>query len=131
MGVSGQAKARAARTILIVDDNPLIRGLLRNLFLSDQFSSCVEAGTGTEAIDLAKKHRPNLIVLDVAMPGMTGLEAAPVMKKILPATPIILFTLFGDHLKGWDLTKAGISATFSKTDPLDQLLHKAHELVGE
>lgn len=133
MGSSGQGTAysRAARTVLLVDDNPLIRGLLRRLFLSDQFASCVEAGTGTEAIELAKKYRPNLIILDEARPDMTGFEAAPILKKIGPDTPIILFTLFADRFKNADLTKAGISATFSKADPLEQLLSKVHELVRE
>ncbi len=109
----------------------MIRGLLRELFLSRQFSFCVEAATGLEAIRVARDSKPNLIVLDVAMPDMTGLEAAPLLKEVLPETPIILFTLFGDHLRDLDLTSAGISATFAKSDPLDQLLHKAHELLGK
>jgi two-component system response regulator NreC len=124
-----KAVTGAAKTVLVADDNPLIRGLLRELFLFEEFSFCVEAGTGLEAIQVARKSRPTLIVLDISMPDMTGLEAAPLLKKILPETTIILFTLFGDHLRDLDLTSVGVSATFAKSDPLDQLLHKAQELL--
>jgi CheY-like chemotaxis protein len=126
-----KAVTRTAKTVLVVDDNPLIRGLLRELFLFEQFSSCAEAGTGLEAIQVARESKPNLIVLDVAIPDMTGLEAAPLLKNILPETPIILFTLFGDQLRNLDLASAGISATFAKSDPLDRLLHKARELLEQ
>jgi DNA-binding NarL/FixJ family response regulator len=63
------------------------------------------------------------------MPVMSGLEAAPILKRVLPKTPIILLTLFGDQLKTIDLTRTGISATFAKSDSIDQLIHKANELV--
>jgi CheY-like chemotaxis protein len=126
-----KAESGTSKTVLVVDDNPLIRGLLRALFLSEQFSRCLEAGTGLEAIKVARESQPNLIILDVAMPDMTGLETAPLLKKILPDTPIILFTLFGDHLRDVDLTLAGISATIAKSDPLHQLLYKALELLDK
>jgi CheY-like chemotaxis protein len=125
---AAQRKAVSAKTVLIADDNPLIRGLLRELFLSDGFV-CVEAGTGHEAIETARRCKPSLIILDVAMPVMSGLDATPVLRAFLPKTPIILFTLFGDHLKKLDLTSLGISATFAKSDPLDKLIHMAHELT--
>lgn len=134
MGTSAartKAVSGYAKTVLVVDDNSLIRGLLRELFLSEQFSFCVEAGTGLEAIRVARESKPSLIVLDVAMPDMTGLEAAPLLKEVVPETPIILFTLFGDHLRDVDLTSLGISATVAKSDPIDRLLHKAQELLEE
>ena len=128
MQTAAQRKAVSAKTILVADDNQLIRGLLRELFLSDGFA-CVEAGTGQEAIETARKCKPSLIILDVAMPVMSGLDATPILRALLPETPIILFTLFGDQLKNMDLTSLGITATFAKSDPLDQLLHLARGLT--
>src|SRR5580692_11040281 len=129
MGAATQ-KEVAKLALLVADDNPLIRGLLRELFLSKGFTSCAEAGTGREAIEVACERKPDLIILDVAMPVMSGLEAAPMLRKLLPETPIILLTLFGDHLKKMDLTSVGISAVLSKSDPLHELILKAHVLLG-
>jgi CheY-like chemotaxis protein len=124
-------KAAAKPTLLVVDDNPLVRGLLRELFLSEGFTSCAEAQTGSEAIDVARCCKPDLIILDVAMPVMNGIEAAPKLKELLPDTPIILFTLYGNFLKNRDLSAFGISATFAKSEPLDELIRKAHVLLGK
>ena len=57
---------------------------------------CVEATHGEEAIALARRHQPALMVLDRSMPMMNGLEVARELKRIMPETPIILFTLYAD-----------------------------------
>lgn len=86
-----------AKTILVADDNPLIRKALCKLFEAEEdYDICAEATNGQEAIDLALKHRPDLILLDFAMPVLNGLEASRELKKIMPDVPIILFTQFGD-----------------------------------
>lgn len=115
---------------MVVDDNALIKRLVRTKFESDGFDSCIKAENGEDAIHLAREHWPSLIILDCAMPGMTGIEAAPILRELLPDTPIILFTLYGDTVKHVDLKALGISATVSKTDSLTKLFRKAHELVG-
>jgi len=90
-------KGRMPRTILIADDNPLIRKTLCEIFEAEEdYDICAEAANGQEAIDLALKHRPELIILDLSMPVMNGLEASRELKRIMPSVPIILFTLYGD-----------------------------------
>ena len=117
--------------VMVVDDNALMRLNLRKLFESDGFhASVAEATNGPDAIRLARELKPNLITLDFSMPGMSGFQAAPFLREILPDTPIILVTLYGDMLKHLDLKAHGISSVFLKTDPLDNLLRKAFELVG-
>jgi CheY-like chemotaxis protein len=118
------------KNVIVVDDNALIRGLVRAKFESDGFDSCIEAENGDEAIRLAREHRPILIIVDFAMPGMTGVQLAPILREFLPNTPIILFTLYGDAVKRINLKAVGISAACSKTELLTKLLQKAHELVG-
>src|SRR5713226_10118356 len=92
--------------ILIVDDNPNIRYLLR-VFIESQtpFKVCGEAGHGTDAIEKARHLQPDLILLDLSMPVMTGAEAASVLKAMLPRTKIILFSM---HFN--DIPKALASA---------------------
>ena len=82
-----------AKRILVADDNPMIRKMLCQLFEAEEdYDICAEAENGREAIDLAVKHRPDLIILDMSMPVMNGMEAARELKKIMPDVPIILFT---------------------------------------
>jgi DNA-binding NarL/FixJ family response regulator len=118
------------KIVLVVDENPAIRKKLTAAFLSNGFKICAEAENGKKAIELASKVTPDIIVLDLSMPVMNGLEAAPKLRKIFPDEPIILFTLYGDSLSKTEVSKAGVSLVLSKTVPLATLVDKAHELVG-
>jgi CheY-like chemotaxis protein len=90
-----------ARTILVADDNPAIRKALCQMFEAEKdYDICAEATNGKEVIALAKKHRPDLIILDLAMPVMSGLDAASELKRIVPEIPIILFTAHADVFRG-------------------------------
>ena len=82
-----------AKRVLVADDSPVIRKMLCQLFeREDDYDICAEAENGQEAIELALKHRPDLIILDFAMPVLNGLDTARKLKKIMPEVPIILFT---------------------------------------
>src|ERR1035438_3638675 len=82
------------KRVLLVDDNSAVRSLVRQLFeLEPDFEISGEAENGRDAVEKAENLNPNLIVLDLVMPVMTGLDAAPLLRKLLPDTPIILFTV--------------------------------------
>jgi CheY-like chemotaxis protein len=123
-------KRGVGKTVLVADDNAAIRKMLATVFLSDGFKTCGEAQNGKEAIKVAGQIKPDVIILDLSMPVMNGLEAAPALRKMAPKTPIILFTLYGDSLSKTEASKAGVSLVLQKTVPLSQLLDKAHELMG-
>src|SRR5579863_4242475 len=83
--------------ILIVDDYANIRQLLRSYVETNTgFAVCGEAENGADAIEKAKELQPDLVLLDMTMPGMTGAQAAPVIKRFLPQVKIILFTIHTD-----------------------------------
>jgi CheY-like chemotaxis protein len=65
------------------------------------------------------------------MPVMNGLQSAPELRKLLPQTPIILFTLYGLNLSQTEGSKSGISLILEKTEPLATLVEKAHQLMAE
>jgi len=89
-----------AKTILVADDNPTIRKMLCQMFeAEDDYDLCAEATNGAEAVSLAKQCRPDLIILDLSMPVINGLEAAKEIKRIMPDVPIILFTIHADSIK--------------------------------
>jgi two-component system response regulator AlgR len=84
------------KTILLADDSPLIgQTLYRALATEGIYDLCAQAADGSEAISLAKRYKPNLVILDLAMPEMNGLETPHELKKIMPTVPVILFTLHG------------------------------------
>jgi CspA family cold shock protein len=86
-------------SLLICDDNPSIRYLLRAYVESrTPFHVCGEAEHGMEAIEQAKKLQPDLILLDLSMPIMTGAEAAVILKGVVPRMKIILFSMHTDDL---------------------------------
>jgi DNA-binding NarL/FixJ family response regulator len=84
------------KCILIVDDHEHIRKLVRAFLESEAaFEVCGEAVDGFDAIQKAQALKPDLIILDLSMPRMGGVEAAQRLKKFLPQTPIVLFTWHG------------------------------------
>ena len=112
-----------AKRVLVADDSPLIRKMLCQLFeREDDYDVCAEAKNGQEAIDLALKHRPDLIILDWAMPVLGGLAAARELKKIMPEVPIILFT---QHATGITLLESHVSIDriVSKSEPESLMGH--------
>lgn len=111
------------RSILVADDNPSIRKVLfRILEATEDYDLCAEATNGREAIELALKHHPDLIILDMSMPVLDGFEAAKVLKKLMPNVPIILFTQYADQTN--TLSAAGL--------PVDRIVSKGDvaELMG-
>ena len=123
-------KPGIGKTILLVDDSVVIRKMLASAFLSDGFKTCIEAENGKEAIDVAKQNKPDVIVLDLSMPVMNGLQSAPELRRLLPQTSIILFSLYGQSLSRTEVSRAGISLVLDKSVPLATLIEKAHELMA-
>ena len=116
--------------MLVVDDNAPIRKLLASAFLSDGFKMCGEAANGAEAIELAQQIKPDLITMDLSMPGISGLVASSALRKIFPKIPIILFTLYASKLLEIEAAKVGVSVVVSKTAPVCALIDIARELIG-
>jgi DNA-binding NarL/FixJ family response regulator len=104
--------------------------MLVTAFRSDGFKTCGEAENGTQALELAQQIKPDLITMDLSMPGISGLVAASALREIFPKVPIILFTLYASKSLEIEAAKVGISVVLSKTAPLYLLIDIAHELMG-
>jgi two-component system, chemotaxis family, chemotaxis protein CheY len=119
-----------AKTVLIVDDNPSIRQALCELFKREaDFEVCGEAENGEEAIERAHALRPNLVVLDLSMPVMNGLDAARVLKRLMPTVPLIMYSAFGDKFAEQQARLIGISELVSKSEHASVLIHRARLLL--
>jgi len=118
-----------SKTILIVDDSAAIRQELREEFTLHGYTVCAEAENGRQAIDQARRHHPSLIILDLSMPVMNGLDSAPLLRKILPGTPIILYTAFADAVSTLDVRAKGVTIILAKSEPLASLIAIADRLL--
>ena len=119
------------KTVLIADDQEAIRRLLCFCFACEpDFEVCGEAENGREAIEIAQVLHPDLILLDLSMPVMNGIEAACELKRLMPMTPIIVFSEFSDVLSEGEARKTGIAACVSKTEKLSVLLDQARAVVS-
>jgi DNA-binding response OmpR family regulator len=119
-----QARGAVRRPrVLIVDDDPLIRGVVRAV-LADASYDLDEAASGEEALRVAVQHPPDVVLLDVMMPGLNGYEVATVMKedRRLKRAVVVMLTAKGspeDRRRGME---AGADAYFTKPfSPLELL----------
>jgi DNA-binding NarL/FixJ family response regulator len=119
-----------AKSILIVDDNAYVRQALCELFKREaDFQICGEAQNGKEAIEKALELHPDLIVLDLSMPVMNGLDAARALRDQMPAVPIILFTSYVDRFVEEEARSACAAAVVSKSEHLSVLTAKVRRLL--
>ena len=119
-----------AKRIMVVDDNPAIRKILRNILeFNHDWKVCGEGVDGRDGVEKAKERCPDLIVLDVSMPVMNGLDAARILHQVMPHVPLILCSLHADKLLEIEARQAGVRAVFSKAENMQTLVNKARELL--
>lgn len=116
-------------SVLIVDDAELFREALKAALAQEGFEVVGVAANAMTGIDLAREHRPDLVVLDVLMPGMSGLEVVDSIIKASPRTRVVLLTTSEsaeDMLVG---VKAGASGYVTKDTPLPRLVAAMHDVL--
>ena len=118
-------------SVLIADDGSEIRMLVRKVIETiPGYSVCGEAVDGLDAVKKARALAPDLLILDLAMPKMNGLDAARVIRTTGSRVPIILFTLHADILSASQVSAAGIDAIVPKTGDVEGLLHEVERLLS-
>jgi DNA-binding NarL/FixJ family response regulator len=120
------------RQILLADDNQTILQLLRRLIESHAgWQICGEAATGQEALAKAIELKPDLLVLDFAMPGLNGLQVAEQISRACPNLPIILHTIHDFPEMIAEAKRVGIREVVSKGDTAARLLDTMESLLPE
>ena len=103
--------------VLIVDDHEVVRRGLRALIESHPgWEVCGEATTGREAVQKASKLKPNVVVMDIAMPELNGLEATRQILKAIPRTPVLILTVHESEQVVHEVLKAGAQGIVLKSD---------------
>jgi DNA-binding NarL/FixJ family response regulator len=120
------------KSVLIVDDNQIVRKAVCRFFerLTD-WQIGGEAGDGAEAIQRAMEVKPDLILLDCCMPNMNGVEAASVLKKMMPGVCIVVFTLFDGALGPRLSSAAGVDLVVPKAEGLHGLVTAVQQILGK
>ena len=119
------------KSILIVDDSPLIRRSLRTVFEQQpDWAVCGEAEDSYEGIAKAKILQPDLIVIDLAMPRLNGISASRMLKKLVPATPIVMFTAFTNPSFRKAAFAAGLDAFVDKSEGTTSLVRSIQRLLS-
>lgn len=112
--------------ILIVDDHPVTRdGLRTALSTSTDIEIVGEASTGEQAIDLVASEKPDVVFMDVRMPGMGGIEATRVLRVNDPDTKVILFTVDETRTAISEAIQAGVSGYLLKDSSAEELINAA------
>jgi CheY-like chemotaxis protein len=116
---------------MIVDDHPIIRRMLRAAFEAEDLQVS-DASNGAEGVRKAKELKPSLIILDLSMPVMNGLEAARELSVLMPHVPLLMFTNNVGAATEKEARSAGIFAVVSKSDSdsSQQLVAHAKTLLG-
>ena len=117
-------------TVLIVDDSPPIRRSLRAwLEQRGEWKVCGEAENGAVAVEKVKALSPDVVILDLSMPVMNGLEAAREIASVAPKTAMVLFTMHASEHLVKDAQNAGIKDVVSKSDGPANLLASLENIV--
>ena len=115
------------KRVLIADDNTSIRNIVKTYLTMTMDLVCEEAADGSEAVEHANQSKPDLIILDFAMPKMNGADAAQVLKRSMPEVPIVLYTVFEVPIKM--IQDVGFDAVVSKPEGVEKLAECIRRLL--
>ncbi len=108
--------------VLLVDDHPLTREALATLLSGNGFEVVGQAADGEEAIELAGQLRPDLVLLDLSMPGLDGLGALPRLRDAAPEAEVIVLTASGTEANLLAAIRAGAAGYLLKSEPPDRIV---------
>jgi DNA-binding NarL/FixJ family response regulator len=128
---AGPSGLNKPRTILIADDSEMVRAKIRQaLERETDFEICGEATDGVEAVAKAKELTPDLILLDVKMPRLTGLEVAGILRHTQPRIRIMMVTMYAEELNKKLASLFGVDAVFSKSEGVIKLIELVENLLA-
>jgi DNA-binding NarL/FixJ family response regulator len=108
--------------ILVVDDHPLTRDALAGLLAQHGFEVVAQAASGEEAIELARELQPQLVLLDLTMPGLGGLAALPLVREAAPGAEVVILTAAEDEGSLLQAIRSGAAGYLLKSEPPERIV---------
>jgi DNA-binding NarL/FixJ family response regulator len=118
-----------SKRILVADDSDAVRRVIRAYLTHEDFEVCGEAVDGEDAVEKARKLKPDLILLDVAMPQTNGIVVASVLKHMMPNVRIILFTMYSEAVAKAFPQGLAADLVIPKADGMSRLAECVHSLL--
>jgi len=129
---AAETSAKAKARLLLVDDHEIVRQGLASLLQGvDGFEICGQAATGEDAIREADRSTPDIVIMDLRLPGIDGLQATRSILKAHPGTDVLIFTVDESEQVLREALKAGARGCLTKTDAGSSLLSMLKTLVAE
>jgi DNA-binding NarL/FixJ family response regulator len=116
--------------VLVVDDHPLTREALSSLLVQHGFDVAGQANDGAEAIEMAVRLAPDLVLLDLTMPGMDGLTALPRIRESAPDTEVVILTASGTEENLLAAIRAGAAGYLLKTESPERIANFLRGVIG-
>jgi two-component system response regulator NreC len=117
-------------TIVLADDHSVVRQGIRMLLERESFEIVGEAVNGMEAVQLAEKHQPDVVLLDLAMPVMNGITAVGQIRDVSPRTKVILLTMHTEEHNVLQALRAGVKGCVTKTQAVEHLIVAIREVCA-
>ncbi|MEJ2322115.1 MAG: response regulator [Gammaproteobacteria bacterium] len=118
-------------SVLVIDDHQLVRnGLKKILESSGDIEVVGEGASGEEAIELARQYKPDVVLMDVNMPGIGGINAAKQIRRNQPNTQIIVVTAMSQEAFSYSLQEVGVLGFLSKSSNPEEMIESVHTVVG-
>ena len=120
-------------SIIIVDDHLIFRQGLKSIISQENFATIIgEASNGIEFLELLSSRKPDVVLMDIDMPHMNGLEATEKAMKLMPDLKIIAFTMFGDEEYYYKMIDRGVKGFILKTSGINELENAIRDvMLGE
>jgi len=116
--------------VLIVDDHPIVRAGLRRLLAVEPAAEVCEAAEGKDALDALREQRPALVILDLNLPGLGGIEVIVRLKIADPQVPILVLSMHDDYIHVTRALQAGAAGYVSKNAPPEELLEAVRRVAS-
>jgi DNA-binding NarL/FixJ family response regulator len=116
--------------VLLVDDHPVVRAGLRRLLAIEPEVEVREAADGREALDVLREQRPDVVILDLNLPGIGGLEVIARLKIADPAVQVLVLSMHDDYIHVTRALQAGVAGYVSKNAPPEEILEAIKRVAG-
>lgn len=123
-------KLHLPETILVVDDEPHIRRYITLILRQAGAARVIEAGDGDTAIALFPEVRPGLVLLDINMPGRSGIETLRVLRQFSPDCPVVILTSLGSRFAIEESLEVGANGYIRKDTPRQEIVRILHSVVA-
>jgi two-component system, NarL family, response regulator NreC len=117
-------------SVLLADDHPVFRQGLRALLEREKFEILGEASDGLEAIEMAERVQPTVVVMDLAMPALNGIDAAREIVRRVPRSKVILLSMYTEEHHVLEALRAGVKGCVSKSQAAEHLLQAIKDVCA-